>query len=46
VKDLPAACPERCFTSFSMTGMERRGRSSSLINFFTFSESISGKVVA
>jgi hypothetical protein len=27
VKDLPAACPERCFTPFSMTAMDRRSRS-------------------
>ena len=26
VKDPPAASPERCFTSFSMTGMDRRER--------------------
>ena len=26
VKDLPVACPERCFTAFSMTGLESRGR--------------------
>jgi hypothetical protein len=26
VKDLPGAAPERCFTSFSMTGMDAWGQ--------------------